>query len=113
MPSQDVLDAQPPSAGAEIAHAGRIRDWHASGRGRARTWRSHRPLDVHMHRLRPIARVEEESVGPYWKDGRHRAPSARLNSVPRSPLANVWLLSDLLKQDERGSYPTVARAGRI
>ncbi len=42
MPSQGVLDAQSPAAEGEIAHVGRIRDWHAVGRGRARTWRSHR-----------------------------------------------------------------------
>src|SRR5437763_12027406 len=43
MPSVDVLDGQPPAAAGEIAHAERIRDWHAGGRGRARTWRSPRP----------------------------------------------------------------------
>src|SRR5881296_2910970 len=39
-------------------------------------------LDMHMHRLRPIARVEEEPVWPYSENRRHRASSSRLNSAP-------------------------------
>src|SRR5437762_2742019 len=40
------------------------------------------PLDMHMHRLCPIARVEEEPVWPYSEDRRHRPSSSRLNSPP-------------------------------
>src|SRR5437899_11065043 len=62
MPSQGVPDAQPPAAEAEIAHVGRIRDWHAVGRAQARTWRSHRP-PRHAHASAPPDRSSRRRTG--------------------------------------------------
>src|SRR6266404_5241780 len=36
--------------------------------------------DVHMQRLRPVARVEEEPIWPYSENRRHRASFSRLTS---------------------------------
>src|SRR5438876_467753 len=62
MPSQGVPDAQPPAAEGEIAHVGRIRDWHAVGRARARTWRSHR-LPRRAHASAPPDRSRRRRTG--------------------------------------------------
>src|SRR5207245_6812737 len=55
-------DAQPPAAEGEIAHVGRIRDWHAVGRARARTWRSHCP-PRHAHASAPPDRSRRRRIG--------------------------------------------------
>src|SRR5439155_13091832 len=62
MPSRGVRDAQPPTAEGEIAHVGRIRDWHTVGRARARTWRSHR-LPGHAHASAPPDRSRRRRTG--------------------------------------------------
>ena len=42
------------------------------------------PFNMHMSRLCPIARVEEEPVWSYSEDRRHRASSSLANDLPIS-----------------------------
>src|SRR5947207_7937783 len=85
MPSQGVLGAQSPSAEGEIAHVARSCDWHAVGRARARTSRSH-------HRLR-----RAHASAPPDRSRRRRTGMPRLGE----PSASDVILSPQLIPDRR------------